>query len=558
MNQLDTYYRALLEYKKSINSNRECEALCRAISAAEAKDESITVVRNVCIIDEDWVNAIEAGLIHVEKALKEERQFILSQGEVVPIEKAKNVSIESVKHLARHSNLITREQDGDDIVPDSIYTVERLNDYTVYENRFLYMLLCYLRDFIVIRQDKIVELTHKYSGSAKLHKELAHGKRRLSYSVEIREENRDDPYLREHNSAKAMIDRISLLLKTVLSFLATPLMEEAAKAPMLKPPITKTNVLKMDKHFKGAVALYDYIMAYDKPGYDVEEKIDTVSPFGRDLSTEFSGIISALSFITYEYGLDMRTELLHEYEKQEECRRAEEITHRKEELLAVQRRLKNDEISAEEYILSLEKQVRSLEEAYLRMERLSDLIDEVRSENKTLSGVNVTLREREKELQDELEEEALRHYQETVDLKRELEEKLSSAEEMHSNELNSIKRRYEEELKATKDGCVEKLTELNHTIDTVETERDEIRAAYEEIREEKRLSEAMLKAMRAEKGMLDGNYSDKKSFDELEKEYAALTRFYNQQWSFAKKEIRRSLLSFKALRNLKGNEDEQE
>ena len=558
MNQLDTYYRALLEYKKEINTNRECEAFLRALCAAESKKESITVTRNVCTIDEDWVLAIEEGLIHIEKALKEERQFILSQGEVVPIEKAKNVSIESVKHLAKHSNLITREQSGDDIIPDSIYTVERLNDYTVYENRFLYMLLCYLRDFIVIRQDKIVELTYRYNGSATLQKELAHGKRRLSYRIDVDEENRDDPYLREHNSAKDMIDRISLLLKTVLAFLATPLMEEASKAPMLKPPITKTNVLKMDKHFKGAVALYDYIMAYNKLGYSIEEKKDVISSFARDLASDFASVCATLSFVTYEYGLEMRSELLREYEKEEERRRAAEITRHKDELLALKRRIENDGISPDEYILALEKQVRALEEAYVRMERLSELIDETKMENRALTQENSSLKVRENQLEEEILDQAQRHHKDIEDLKRDSEARLLSAEETYAKELGDTKRKYEEEIKETKDKCVEKLTELNKTLDDAINERDEISTAYAGLIEEKRLSEAMMKAMRAEKGMLDGDYSDKKSFDELEKEYAALTRFYNQQWGKVKKEIRRNLLSFKALKNQKGNDDEQE
>ena len=42
------------------------------------------------------------------KAIKMERQFIRSQGEVVDIEKVKIVSRDSVEHLARHSNMITR------------------------------------------------------------------------------------------------------------------------------------------------------------------------------------------------------------------------------------------------------------------------------------------------------------------------------------------------------------------------------------------------------------------------------------------------------------------
>ena len=44
---------------------------------------------------------MEKGLVHIEKAIKEERQFIRSNGEVLPIEKIKHVSKESIEHLAK-------------------------------------------------------------------------------------------------------------------------------------------------------------------------------------------------------------------------------------------------------------------------------------------------------------------------------------------------------------------------------------------------------------------------------------------------------------------------
>ena len=141
MNQLDVYYRALSEYRKLTLANSDCTSFRSAIAAAGIEQDKIEIKRAYCTIEEDWVEAIEEGLVHIEKAIKEDRQFIRSNGEIIPIEKVKHVSRESVEHLAKHSNLITRYEEGEDIIPDSLYAVERLNDYTVYENRFLYMLL---------------------------------------------------------------------------------------------------------------------------------------------------------------------------------------------------------------------------------------------------------------------------------------------------------------------------------------------------------------------------------------------------------------------------------
>lgn len=189
------------------------------------------------------------------------------------------MSKDSVEHLARHSNLLTKAADERErnVLPDHLYTVERLSDYAVYENRFLYMLLCYLRDFVGLRYQKIVELTNAYNGKATISKAVSAGKRKISYRFELSEERRGDRFLKEHNAQRETIARIDMILKTVMHYLSTPLMEQVAKAAMLKPPVTKTNVLKMNQNFKGAMALYEFVSSYKKAGYTAERKSKRLS-----------------------------------------------------------------------------------------------------------------------------------------------------------------------------------------------------------------------------------------------------------------------------------------
>ena len=313
MNYLDIYYRALIDYRKNTADFRECVNQRLSTAKANENDDCLTITRKICTVDTDWVEAIEAGMVHVEKAIREERQFIRSNGEVIDIEKVKGVSKDSVEHLARHSNLITRMEEGEDIIPDRLYTVERLSDYAVYENRFLYMLLCYLRDFITLRYNKILELEHTYNGSMSMNKAIVMTKRNLAFEIKVQEERKDDLYLKKQSESKDIIVRIGNQLKLVLAFLATPLMQEVSKVAMLKPPITKTNVLRMNHNFRGALSLYEYISAYDKPGYTVEEKKTTQSPFRLDVADEMAEIVMLASFLTYEHGLGLKGELQEEY-----------------------------------------------------------------------------------------------------------------------------------------------------------------------------------------------------------------------------------------------------
>ena len=88
MSRLDRFYRAFGEYRKSIAQEREISALRAAVAEADRQDR-IRAIRSSCTIENDWVEEIERGLVFIEKAINEERQFIRSEGEVAPIEKIK-------------------------------------------------------------------------------------------------------------------------------------------------------------------------------------------------------------------------------------------------------------------------------------------------------------------------------------------------------------------------------------------------------------------------------------------------------------------------------------
>ena len=62
--------------------------------------------------------------------------------------------------------------------------------------------------------------------------------------------------------------------------------------------------------------------------------------------------------------------------------------------------------------------------------------------------------------------------------------------------------------------------------------------------------------MRIERGddLGEDSYTDKESFDTLEQEYAAFTRFYQSKWGKTKKKIRMQLLNFAALKGKNGQE----
>ena len=562
MNQLDIYYRALLNYRAVTTKNRDCTQLRRAFTQTDITSDHMTVTRTICTVEEDWLCEIEKGLSFIEKAIKEDRQFIYSNGEVEPIEKVKHISKDSVQHLAKHSNLITREQTGDDIIPDKLYSVERLNDYAVYENRFLYMLLCYLRDFVTIRYNKILDLSNKYDAVLTLDKQIVSSKQKIAYRVELHDERRDDKYLREHNVAKNAIDRMDLILKTILSFLATPLMDCAGKAAMLKPPITKTNVLKMDHNFKNAVALYDYIIAYDKDGYTVEHQTLSLTPFQENLADELSEAGCLMTFLTYEYGLGLNETLKKRYEAEERARKQQELDQKQKQLELIKHKVAKSELPPEEYILALEKQIKLLQNETSRLEPLHQEILRLEDQNQELVTRTEAMQQQIDTLNEEMHATEVRHAQQIEALKNECNERIYAMMVQHDNEKRALEQAYQERLNAlnttlreTIDNHRQQLSDRDEQIKAQQEKNAALLLQYTQLQEEKRLCEARLKAIRLTSGedsMED--FTQKEAFNELEEEFRVFAQFYQQQWNKTKKTIRSKFFNLYYLRGQNGQD----
>ena len=497
MNHFDTLYRALIDYRKNTLDDRECKTQRSAVITANNEEDIIEITRKNCIVEKDWIEAIENGLVFIEKAIKEERQFIRSNGEVIPIEKVKRTSKDSVEHLARHSNLFTREpEEGEDLVPDQLYTVERLSDFAVYENRFLYMLLCYLRDFIGMRYEKIVELTNTYKGNMVMNKAITESNRRITYAVKLEEERKNDDYLRAHNSAQAEIDRILTIYKAVTLYLATPLMVEVGKSPMLKPPIVRTNVLKMNRNFNEALRLYEFIAAYDRDGYEIKTDVKTVSPFVGTVADEIAETVELSLFLAYEHGLGIKDHFKANYEREEEKRRKEEQQKLAEQIKNIGRHLKESGLSLEEYILLLEKRIRGLEKEEEALATARITIDSLQAE---IENFKEELQQSQNAVK-ELGEEIVRLNQKYVDdmaaAEEEHKERVRALTEEHERRIDELQSEYEASVQALNEAHEEQIQTLNEMHESdMESLRESLETETNTLREQlSRITEAKRKA----------------------------------------------------------------
>ena len=560
MKRLDLYYRALCAYR-GVTADPQCVSLRGALAGANAENDGITVSTNICTVESDWMDAIEEGLAFVERAIGEDRQFIHANGEVMPIEKVKNVSKESVQHLARHSNLITKQREDGNMIPDRLYSVQKLNDYAVYENRFLYMLLCYLRDFITVRYEKVVALSSHYDGVLHINKQLTYRNQRIAYTVDLHDERKNDKLLLESNPAKEAIERMALMLKAVISLLSTPLMEAAGKAPRLKPPITKTNVLKMDNHFKGAMALYEYIVSYEGLGYSVERKEVRLAPFSDALADEISEAGTMLLFLMYEYGLDLNGTLKERFIEVENRERADQLRRKEQHIVLLKKKLGTREITPEQYIAEQEEYIRLLESDNRRIPSMKALISELTEKDGRSQAELQRLGEENLHLVDIQAEAESVHEREKAELRAQNAAEMAALSEAYEERIRENGLRYEENMRLREqDFDRERET---HARD-MQALRDHVRMTESMLAqtveqrdgfaEQTEVCQARIRALQAESGVpVDGDaFTDREAFRELERELESFVRFYEQRWGITKRSIRKKLLNYQSLKEKNG------
>lgn len=608
MNLLNIYYRAFKEYRKETKDKRICQIDRKAMKKAGLEFDKLETIKYLCTIEEDWVKAIEDGLVFVDKAVREERQFILTNGEVVPIEKAKKISKYSIEHLARHSDLISRvpENENDTLVPDKIYIVEKLSDYAVYENRFLYMLLCYLRDFIDFRLEKINELRMTYKADMYLRKEIETKTRTFMFEVSLNEKRIDNPYPLPNDDSNKIIERIKSCQYFVSSLLNTQIMQDVSKAPMVKPPIVKTNVLKMNNNFKGALALYDFVSTYSKVGYESEEVIQQYHPFDNNIADELAEVILLTSFLTYEHGNDLEELLEITYLEEENKRQKEEAKKLDEQIQRLKKRLSEENIGFEEYILLLEKRnkmlVKDSENLILANQEIISLNNQIELLNLEQQELNRQI----KKLEEIIEEKILeinnlnRKYIEDMDaikkvhvknilklendhshrmqkLENEYEDKISQINEnhiieinklsdehqseiydlklIHEDAMNALKEEYILERKNLSDNLTSQIDLLNDNIKKITLDNEnqinqineinnEISDYNKRILHEKNIFLGELIVLRDKSGQINdpSDFTSKERFNELEEIFNEFNKFFKLKWKDTKKSIRKQIL----------------
>ncbi len=381
------FYRAFREYREKMAESEECCQTVRALSDG-ARETAFDGQLSRCVWDEAWIDAMLTALPFVEHALEEQRRFIESNAEVRRVDQAKRTTVESVRHLAQHSNLISRI-DGEDIVPDKLLIVERDDSYDIYENRFLFTLVTKMQSFLSERYGAVAEINESEGFSLDFNSEAAWNRQRLKASLHLSYERRPARNRSEIDvSEMTAMERVNHLRFRVGQLTNTPLMRQLKGVSPLRPPIVRTNVFKKNENFRRALELYEYLEAYRGPGYEIVVNRPQENAMEAELIDQLCEIVALENFAgkvsaSPQLRRELEANFLHENElaEQERIRREEERERQVQARIAAARaeeiEIRRVEVARREAIIEdCERQIDHLNGQIASLKKAADELEQ--------------------------------------------------------------------------------------------------------------------------------------------------------------------------------------
>lgn len=503
-----------------------------------------TIALNRRIMDKDidvnWVEAIEAGLPHIDNVLRNPRKTIVNVEEVVPIALSKKITVDSIKHLAQHTDLIQSVDPATGkITPSKVLNVHKEESLLTYENKFVHTLIDRLFIFVSKRYEKLKAASASEEVFAMEYNTAFEtgGGNRMKMSLTI--ETTDSLEATDENGS-TLWDRVEKIRQIIESYKASPFCQQMGNN-YIRPPVMRTNAIMKNVDLKACLILWQFIEGYDKTGYEIN-----VSDSAQKPEQEYIEELYDLSTLNF---------LLFRSFTQENGRQGEVLKTKKSKAAAPRVLKKLDKVSYDDELDNDENKL-STENAAAAQELISEQnmileqIDKIirieteyyeREEQKRLEAEEKERkrqeaeRKRQEEEQRRLEEErrieeekrlarekAEREEQERLEKER-LEQERLEKERLEREEQERLEReRVERERaeQAEKERIEAEREELSRIIgdemDNLEAEK----LVHKEEEEQQKREREEREKIRAEKLKQMRSHLEKKSFNEIYAEYS--------------------------------------
>lgn len=224
-----------------------------------------TDIENV-VRDTDWIDIMEDTIPYIDNIFRAPNRFIINEEEVVKIERARKITVESIKNLAKNTSFIQEvDQKTGDVKPSKILNIDKEESYDTYENRLIYTLIQNMKFFLSMKKKSLEQVQNagnknnkkiEYTGSSKISNEKIDINMSLNTQMcaekksKDKEEEPDELLLRIANLETRISDLTNSEVYKVI---------DKKHIALVREPIKKTNVVLKNVNFQYAMKLWTYL-----------------------------------------------------------------------------------------------------------------------------------------------------------------------------------------------------------------------------------------------------------------------------------------------------------
>ena len=213
----------------------------------------------------EWLEIMEDTIRYLDNILRNPNRFIVNEEDIVKIELARRVTVESIKHLSKNTNLIQDyNKETGDVRPSKILNINKEESFDTYENRFIYSLIKNMKFYIDRKKRNLVEESYskddkklEYSANSSL------GKEKIDITMTINSK-KDDKKSNKDDSGLTISERIEKLETQISDLTSSSVYQTIDKKhiSLVTSPIKKTNVILKNVNFQYAVKLWNYMKTH--------------------------------------------------------------------------------------------------------------------------------------------------------------------------------------------------------------------------------------------------------------------------------------------------------
>ena len=286
----DLYLKYVNKVGKTLENDRYFQYLFEMVQAGKTTlQQNHQVLHKV--VDERWLSVIEESLDALNRITEHPRRFVTTNEELVPVELARKISSESVRHLSQHTQFIASNNAGD-IHPTKILNVTTEETYDLYENRFIYHLIRRLVTFIDKRTDVIFWSTgDETRNTLVMQSSVDDAYEQIEYKLEMTIKNTQS-FAENDSDNMQVFMRIDRVRRMVMALKNSAFCDLMAGCTKVTSPIQRTNTIMKDPDYRTCFKLWQFLESYEEVGYSIEAR-DSALEFDEEYMIQlYSNLIT--------------------------------------------------------------------------------------------------------------------------------------------------------------------------------------------------------------------------------------------------------------------------